>query len=266
MEDLTRHQLILLVLLITFVTSIGTGIITVSLLQQAPVEMTQTINRVVERTIEKVTPAEGQSKEVITTVVSEDDSILDSIEKNEKSIVRLKTSGADGSEIVAGLGLVVANGIVMADSRSYNSASTYSIYFYDDQTFPAAKVFTEGNLVFIKLNTSQNKSYAFYPAAFGDSDALKIGQSIIAISGSSSNAASIGRIYQLVFGEDKKTVTNIFSDIKISRSHPGSPVLNLSGDVVGMEAAFVETDTEFSYAPSNALKTALAKGLEELSK
>ena len=114
MEDLTKHQLILLVLLITFVTSIATGIITFTLLQQAPVEVTQQINRVVERTIERVVPADGQpAKTTTTVVVSEEDRILEAITKNEKSIVRLKTVGADGSEIFAGIGLVIsADGVI----------------------------------------------------------------------------------------------------------------------------------------------------------
>src|SRR6185295_13668801 len=101
MEDLNKQQLILLTLLISFVTSIATGIITFTLLQEAPVEVTQTINRVVERTIEKVAPAEGQPEKTVTTVVvNEEDRVLDSISKNEKSIVRLKTLAADGSEII----------------------------------------------------------------------------------------------------------------------------------------------------------------------
>lgn len=54
-KELNKTQLILLTLLITFVVSIATGIITVSLMQQAPKSVPTTINNVIQRTIEKVT-------------------------------------------------------------------------------------------------------------------------------------------------------------------------------------------------------------------
>lgn len=270
MEDLTKHQLILLVLLVAFVTSIATGIITFTLLQQAPVEVTQTINRVVEKTIERVVPAEGQSAKTVTTVVvNEEDRILEAIAKNEKSIVRLRTTAADGSEIFAGLGLVVSvEGLIVADSRGYNPASTFSILFSDGKIYSSGKVFVSGNLIFIKTDLPQNEKgkYTFYPAIFGNSDILKVGQSLVAISGRDSNAVSIGRIFQLKFNADKKTVENIFSDIKVSKAHLGSPVLNLSGEVIGLEMPLVEADTEYSYLPSNTIKSATAKALEELGK
>ncbi len=273
MEDLSKHQLILIVLLITFVTSIATGIITFTLLSEAPVEMTQTINRVVERTIEKVAPATpGQPEKITTTVVvSEEDRVLEAIAKNEKSIVRLKTTGADGTEVVSGIGLVVsADGAIVADLRSYNVASPFIISFYDGKTYPAGKVFIDdkNGLVFIKTTLPQNENpkYTFYPSVFGDSDGLKIGQTLVAISGRDSNAASIGRIFQLSFGADKKTITNILSDIKVSKVHFGSPILNLSGEVAGLEAPLGETDTEYSYIPINIIKSATTKALEELNK
>jgi S1-C subfamily serine protease len=273
MEDLSKHQLILIVLLITFVTSIATAIITFTLLQEAPVEVTQQINRVIERTIQEVAPATKDDQKVVTTtvVVNEDDSITQSIAKNEKSIVRLETTGADGSNIISGLGLVISNdGTIVADLRSYNGGSVYKILFYDGKEYSAAKVFqdTEHGLVFIKSGVPQNESpkYVFYPAVLGDSNVLKIGQTVIAISGRDSNAASVGRVFQLIMGSDKKTVTSISSDIKASKSNFGSPILNLSGEVVGIEAPLTEIDRDYSYIPINVVKAAVTKALEQLSK
>lgn len=54
-KDLNKKQMILLTLLITFVVSIATGIVTVSLMNQAPKAIPQTINNIIQRTIEKVT-------------------------------------------------------------------------------------------------------------------------------------------------------------------------------------------------------------------
>src|SRR3989338_9400060 len=111
MEDLNKNQIVLLTLLVSFVTSIATGIMTVSLLQEAPLEVTSNINRIVEKTIETVTPATiltPQQKEVTTVVVKEEDLIIDSINKNIKSVVRInEKDSVSGTSIFYGIGLVV---------------------------------------------------------------------------------------------------------------------------------------------------------------
>ena len=49
MDDLNKNQLIMLVLLVSFVTSVVTGIVTVSLVGESPAPFTQTIQRVIEQ-------------------------------------------------------------------------------------------------------------------------------------------------------------------------------------------------------------------------
>lgn len=81
-EDLSKSQLLLLTILVNFVVSIATGILTVSLLDQAPQTVTQTVDRIVDHTIETVAtqvPVIGKpsgsapsSEELLTAAVAAD--------------------------------------------------------------------------------------------------------------------------------------------------------------------------------------------------
>jgi hypothetical protein len=53
-EELTKAQLLLLTVMVNFVVSIATGILTVSLLDQAPIQVSQGVDRVVEHTIQTI--------------------------------------------------------------------------------------------------------------------------------------------------------------------------------------------------------------------
>ncbi len=56
-KELNKSQLILLAILLSFITSIATGIVTVTLMQQAPASITTPITQVVKQTVEKIVPA-----------------------------------------------------------------------------------------------------------------------------------------------------------------------------------------------------------------
>lgn len=268
MEDLTKHQLILLTLLVSFVTSIATGIITYTLLQEAPVEVTQTINRVVEKTIERVVPEEGNGGTIkeVTTVVSEEDLVLDSIDKNSKSIVRLKTNGFDGAEIFAGIGVVVSeSGVIVVDSSSFSSGN-YSVSFYDGAVYNISKSYKDPNsgFTFLKIGKAASDKYKFYPVSVGNPNSLRLGQTVIAIHGRDSNSVSIGRVSDMK-RTDLGTVTQIGTDIKFIKQNLGSPIVTLSGDVVGIEKR--EDDAVVhSYIPINEIQQSLKTALSELAK
>ena len=61
MESLTKTQIVLLVLLVSFVTSLATGIVTVTLVNQAPQPITHTINKVVEKLVAKEVPVKEKN-------------------------------------------------------------------------------------------------------------------------------------------------------------------------------------------------------------
>ena len=89
MEELNKTQIVLLAIFITLVTSVATGVIVVTLMDQAPQGVTQTINRVVERTVEKVVSPGKVEKTEVTQIIREDDNIIASIKKAKQSLVRI---------------------------------------------------------------------------------------------------------------------------------------------------------------------------------
>lgn len=275
MEDLSKNQIILLSVLISFVTSLATGIMTVSLLQEAPIEVTRNINRIVEKTIETVTPAAvitatTPQKEVTTVIVKEEDQIIDSINKNIHSIVRIEEKdGIESKTTFYGMGLVVTReGFVVADRKTINSTSAYTIVTSDGTKLPAKPLGVDKQTNFIIFDAEDRPTlkvgekpesvpaYVFIPAKFIDSD-VKLGQSLISVGGDSENAVAIGRVISVVTKDNTvgstttKTITNIETDLSTKDLLSGSPLLNLSGDVIGMK---ISNESSKSFIPVSLIK------------
>lgn len=266
MEQLNKQQLILLALLVSFVTSIATGIVTVSLMDQAPQGITQTINRVVEKTIERVVTEPAKQTAAIVTketvVVKADDAIIQAIEKNEGSVVRIREVKGEARSNFAGLGIVVSHdGLIAADlSVAYRQtdgagnaiAESYQGVFPDGRVFPLNIVYSDqsAGLMFFQvlLQDREKGVYRFRIPQFGFG-MLKLGQAVVALSGDDTNAVSTGIISNLVqkavpkpvdssttTPDGVKEVTAIRTDIRSAELVSGSVLLNLSGEVIGMNA------------------------------
>jgi len=107
-KDLNKSQLILLALLISFVTSIASAIATVSLMEQAPAPVTQTINRVIQNTIEKIVPSDISKKPALSA-------------EESKLLNQLKTVGSFVATIIirseGAKDNVVGSGFFFGDNR-----------------------------------------------------------------------------------------------------------------------------------------------------
>ncbi|MEK7646774.1 MAG: trypsin-like peptidase domain-containing protein [Patescibacteria group bacterium] len=85
MEGLTKTQLILLALLVSFVTSLVTGIVTVTLINQAPPAMTQAIYKVIEKaTVSGGALTEGTEK---ISVITQEDLIIKLARESSAAVV-----------------------------------------------------------------------------------------------------------------------------------------------------------------------------------
>ena len=129
MENLNKQQIILLTLLVSFVTSIATGIVTVSLMDQAPAGVTQTINHVVERTIEKVVPSDTNPNQIVkeTVVINEDDKVSEVIDKNRSALVRIYGTNEGGISKFFGVGVEISkSGIIVGHSHPQGIINVYA--------------------------------------------------------------------------------------------------------------------------------------------
>ncbi len=275
MEDLNKNQLILLTLLVSFVTSISTGIMTVSLLQEAPLEVTRNINRIVEKTIETVTPATVTSsgqKEVTTVVVKEEDLIIDSINKNTKSIVRIKEKNGLTSEIsFYGMGLVVSkDGYIVSDRRTITRENGYTAVTSENAELVLTPVGVdkETQLLLFKVvvpEKADKAMYTFVPAALGDEP--KLGQTVIGLGGEKANAISVGRATSFEMKESGtgtstvKYLAGIDTDVSTRDLVPGSLLFNLLGNVVGIKAT---PDTLKTFMPTSLLKKEISILMESV--
>src|ERR1700689_4033409 len=104
MEKLNKSQIVLLGILVSFVTSIATGIVTVSLMQQAPPSVAETVNRVIEQTIETVASSTSQAQPAAsvvtqqkTVVVDDSNLIAQAVKQVSPSVVRIYATDPNGS-------------------------------------------------------------------------------------------------------------------------------------------------------------------------
>lgn len=278
LEELTKQQIILLTLLVSFVTSIATGIVTVTLLGQTPPGTTQTVNRILERTVEKIVP-DKQGASVVTSektvVVKEEDLITKSIENGTKSIVRIyekiETGNKDENKFgtFMGIGVIVSkDGRIVSDGSFFDKQKNYIVSTYDNRNFVVENKTKDGSAIFIAdvIEGKDKENYVFNPVSFSDSKNLKLGQTVIAIGGEKRDSVTEGIISSVLQesvvvkeGVDKTSGKEEIKEITKTKTSEiqtsiqsieiiGVPLFNLFGEVIGIN---IILKGEFMIIPSD---------------
>ena len=245
MESLNKHQLILLALLISFVTSLATGLVTVSLMDQAPTNIARTITQVIQQTVAQV-PAGATSTAAVAIAVS--DQVADATGRVMPSLVRLR-DGDQGA--VSGLGLIVSRGgAIMVDKNLMDKFNIPQAVFGNNTSVPVTIVRFQvgGDIAFVAPQRSV--SIEMKPISFGSNP--RLGSSVWSLTGTSTYSLSQGIVTQI------ETDTNGSADlIRTSMPStgllPGAPLFDATGAIVGIATSNTENKTA-SFYPASLVK------------
>jgi S1-C subfamily serine protease len=162
-------------------------------------------------------------------------------------------------QIGGGTGFVVADGLILTNKHVVSDPDAeYIIVTNDDKRYEAkiAALDPVYDIALLKAKTHLN------PLKLGDSSKIEVGQTVIAIGnalGEFRNTVSVGVVSGLkrTIGAELRSL--IQTDAAINRGNSGGPLLNLKGEVIGINVAKASGAENIGFAiPINAAKKAVA--------
>ncbi|MEI8130579.1 MAG: trypsin-like peptidase domain-containing protein [bacterium] len=169
--------------------------------------------------------------------------------------------GAGSGFIVSSDGLIVTNRHVVEDKTA-----KYTVFLSNGKKYDA-KVLARDAILDVAVVKIEASGLPYLP--LGNSDALKLGQSVIAIGnalGQFQNTISVGVVSGLSrsitagdqSGSSESLDHVIQTDAAINPGNSGGPLLDLEGHVIGVDTAIVQGSQNIGFAlPINSIKTVI---------
>ena len=256
----------------------------------------------------KETKEEEVKQESIRQIIQEDSAVIDVVEKNSPAVVSITISkdipsqrsqpydpfgwyeffgqdmepfgdggSQDGGEsnktkvgsgsgfIITDDGMIVTNKHVVSDQDA-----EYTVITSDGQEH-SARILAKDPINDIAIIKIEGEGYQILN--LGDSDTLKIGQTVLAIGnslGEFSNTVSkgivsgLGRSVTASGGGQSEKLSNIIqTDAAINPGNSGGPLLNMNGEVIGVNVAMAQGAQSIAFSiPANQIK----KVIEQVQK
>lgn len=224
MEELSKSQLILLTILVNFVTSVATGILTVSLLDEAPPIVTQTVNRVVEHTIERVTQQVAPAVAALAPAPSNQDLVTAAIGMSASREVAIYAAQTGTSTPAVSIGTYLSKSRTVVTAAQDVLPKEALIEFVDGSYVLASLAHTGSGIVVYGFADNAVLPKISSPILMTANN-LKLGQTALAIS--TDGSATTGIVARI----SDKGIHTTLPDIGV-----GSAAVDLSGNLIGISA------------------------------
>lgn len=181
-------------------------------------------------------------------------SLIEIFEKSEPGVVRVNVQRTDQSNGTSGVGsgfVFDKKGHIITNSHVVKDAKKVIVTFLDGRSYNAEVIgfdeFTDIGVIKVNADLS-----LLQPLSLGDSANLKVGEPIAAIgnpfglSGSMTSGiiSQLGRL--LPSGAGYSIPDVIQTDAAINPGNSGGPLLNMRGEIVGINTAIQSTTGEFT--------------------
>ena len=195
-------------------------------------------------------------------------SLADLFAKSDDGVVQVivRVSNDTSTSRDLGSGIVYdLNGHIITNNHVVKNATKITVTFHEGYSYPATIVGIDpfADLAVIKVDAD---SSVLHPLILGDSSKLRIGEQVAAIgspfglSGSITSGiiSQVGRLLETPDTASFSIPDVIQTDTAINPGNSGGPLLDMQGEVIGINTA-IQTDTgEFSgigfAIPSNTIK------------
>lgn len=194
--------------------------------------------------------------------------------KVSPAVVSIITAQGDyaGMTQAAGTGVIISSdGYILTNKHVINDAQSVRIVTSDGDAYDEVSVVGRdplNDIAFLKIHNAKDLPVA----ELGDSSTVKVGQKVVAIGnslGQYQNTVTSG----IISGKGRPIVASstysvvesladlLQTDAPINQGNSGGPLINLAGQVIGINTAIVEEAQSIGFSiPINAVK-GLAKGV-----
>ena len=181
-------------------------------------------------------------------------SLIEIFEKSEPGVVRVNVQRGESEEITGGVGsgfVFDKKGHIITNAHVVKNANKVIVTFLDGRSYNADIIGTDTytDIAIIKVNADLA---LLHPLSIGDSSNLKVGEQIAAIGNpfglsGSMTSGIISQLGRLLPTESNYQIPDVIqTDAAINPGNSGGPLLNMRGEIVGINTAIQSTTGEFT--------------------